>query len=511
MSDKLNHSDLSALLAKETGISLAKSEAFTKALFDLIIEGLENDGLVKINGLGTFKVTEVADRYSVNVNTGEKFEIKGHKKLTFVPADTLKDSVNKPFAMFAPVEVDESYQDDADVLDGDDVAVEQETMESVAAPAEETAVVPVEEPATDSAEETDVAPVEDPATDSAEETAVAPVEEPATDSAEETDVAPVEDPATDSAEETDVAPVEDPATDSAEETDVALVEDPATDSAEETAVVPVEEPATDSAEETAVVPVEEPATDSAEETAVAPVENPATEPAEETAAAPVEEQITVVKEETPVASNKKKVSEESLHRKRNGSKTVITIAAMLALGFVYYWFIGKNEEEESVKRKNKIVLDDRKKDKDGIVVGNMLITEGSSDTDISVLPPANDTIVPKEIEPAIVEIPAEKDPKFKELATVPVPAQQKQVGFKLVDELSVRKDKDIKIEDTTLYNITGEVAVHKVAEGENLAKISNKYYNSRKLWPYIAKHNNMSDPGDIVVGMELSIPELQPK
>ena len=415
MSDKLNHSDLSALLAKETGISLAKSEAFTKALFDLIIEGLENDGLVKINGLGTFKVTEVADRYSVNVNTGEKFEIKGHKKLTFVPADALKDSVNKPFAMFAPVEVDESYQDDADVLDGDDVVVEQETMESVAAPAEETAV--------------------------------------------------------------------------------ALVEAPATEPAEETAVTPVEEPATDSAEETAVAPVEEPATDSAEETAVAPVE----------------EQITVVKEETPVASNKKKVPEESPHRKRNGSKAVITIVAMLALGFVYYWFIGKNEEEKSIKKKNRIVLDDRKKDKDGIVVGNMLITEGSSDTDTSVLPPANDTIVPEEIEPATVEIPAEKDPEFKELATVPVPAQQKQVGFKLVDELSVRKDKDIKIEDTTLYNITGEVAVHKVAEGENLAKISNKYYNSRKLWPYIAKHNNMSDPGDIVVGMELSIPELQPK
>ena len=443
MSDKLNHSDLSALLAKETGISVAKSEAFTKALFDLIIEGLEKDGLVKINGLGTFKVTEVADRYSVNVNTGEKFEIKGHKKLTFVPADALKDSVNKPFAMFAPVEVDESYQDDVDVQEGDDVAVEQEAVESVAESAEETAVAPVEEPATEPAEETAVAPVEDPATEPAEETAVTPVEEPATEPAEETVVAPVEEPV--------------------------------------------------------------------EETAVAPVEEPATEPVEETAVAPVEEPATESKKETPDAGNKKKVPEESPHRKRNGSKAVITIAAMLALGFVYYWFIGKNEEEESVKRKNKIVLDDRKKDKDGIVVGNMLITEGSSDTDISVLPPANDTIVPEEIEPATVEIPAEKDPKFKELATVPVPAQQKQVGFKLVDELSVRKDKDIKIEDTTLYNITGEIAVHKVAEGENLAKISNKYYNSRKLWPYIAKHNSMSDPGDIVVGMELSIPELQPK
>ena len=495
MSDKLNHSDLSALLAKETGISLAKSEAFTKALFDLIIEGLENDGLVKINGLGTFKVTEVADRYSVNVNTGEKFEIKGHKKLTFVPADALKDSVNKPFAMFAPVEVDESYQDDVDVQEGDDVAVEQETMESVAAPAEETAVAPVEEPATDPVEETVVAPVEEPATDPAEETAVASVEEPATDPAEETAVAPVEEPATDSAEETAVAPVE----------------EPATEPAEETAVTPVEEPATDPAEETAVAPVEEPATEPAEETVVAPVEEPATEPVEETAVAPVEEPATESKKETLDAGNKKKVPEESPHRKRNGSKAVITIVAMLALGFVYYWFIGKNEEEKSIKKKNKIVLDDRKKDKDGIVVGNMLITEGSSDTDTSVLPPANDTIVPEEIEPATVEIPAEKDPNFKELATVPVPAQQKQVGFKLVDELSVRKDKDIKIEDTTLYNITGEVAVHKVAEGENLAKISNKYYNSRKLWPYIAKHNSMSDPGDIVVGMELSIPELQPK
>ena len=447
MSDKLNHSDLSALLAKETGISLAKSEAFTKALFDLIIEGLENDGLVKINGLGTFKVTEVADRYSVNVNTGEKFEIKGHKKLTFVPADALKDSVNKPFAMFAPVEVDESYQDDADVQDGDDVAVEHEAVESVAEPAEETAVAPVEEPATD--------PVE--------ETAVAPVEEPATEPAEKTDVAPVKEPATDPAEETDVAPVK--------------------------------EPATEPAEETAVTPVEEPATEPAEETVVAPVEEPATES----------------KKETPDAGNKKKVPEESPYRKRNGSKAVITIVAMLALGFVYYWFIGKNEEEKSIKKKNKIVLDDRKKDKDGIVVGNMLITEGSSDTNTSVLPPADDTIVPEKTDPATVEIPAEKDPKFKELATVPVPAQQKQVGFKLLDELSVRKDKDIKIEDTTLYNITGEIAVHKVAEGENLAKISNKYYNSRKLWPYIAKHNNMSDPGDIVVGMELSIPELQPK
>ena len=64
MDAKLNHSDLSALLAKEAGMSLVKAELFTKNFFDLIIEGLEKDGIVKINGLGTFKITDVADRYT---------------------------------------------------------------------------------------------------------------------------------------------------------------------------------------------------------------------------------------------------------------------------------------------------------------------------------------------------------------------------------------------------------------------------------------------------------------
>ena len=70
MDAKLNHSDLSALFAKEANISGNKAEAFTKAVFDLIIEGLEKEGVVKINGLGTFKVADVASRSSVNVNTG---------------------------------------------------------------------------------------------------------------------------------------------------------------------------------------------------------------------------------------------------------------------------------------------------------------------------------------------------------------------------------------------------------------------------------------------------------
>ena len=146
----MNHSDLSALLAKQAEISGAKAEAFTKAFFDIILEGLEQDGIVKINGLGTFKVTDVASRSSVDVNTGEKIEIKGHKKLTFLPADSLKEKVNQPFAMFEPVEIDESYVDDSD----EPAANENE-------PQEDTPVTaPVEEPVT--VEETTVAEAAEP-------------------------------------------------------------------------------------------------------------------------------------------------------------------------------------------------------------------------------------------------------------------------------------------------------------------------------------------------------------
>lgn len=144
MDAKLNHSDLSALLAKQAEISGAKAEVFTKAFFDIILEGLEQDGMVKINGLGTFKVTDVASRSSVDVNTGEKIEIKGHKKLTFLPADSLKEKVNQPFAMFEPVEIDESYVDDSE----EPVMNETEAQEDAIAVEDTPVTTPCEKPVT---------------------------------------------------------------------------------------------------------------------------------------------------------------------------------------------------------------------------------------------------------------------------------------------------------------------------------------------------------------------------
>ena len=153
MDAKLNQSDLISLLAKGNNISVAKAELFTKNFFDLIIEGLEQDGIVKINGLGTFKVMDVASRGSVNVNTGEKIEIKGHKKLTFIPADALKDDVNQPFAMFEPVEVDETYQPDSvNEPESEDSAEQVELSDAIVEIVESPTEVPAEMNGTEAVE-----------------------------------------------------------------------------------------------------------------------------------------------------------------------------------------------------------------------------------------------------------------------------------------------------------------------------------------------------------------------
>ena len=175
MDAKLNQSDLISLLAKSSNISSARAEQFTKSFFDLIIEGLEQDGIVKINGLGTFKITEVASRGSVNVNTGEKIEIKGHKKLTFLPSETLKENVNQPFAMFEPVEVDDTCR-----LDTSDAEPEKEETSATDTVTQSVEEISVPEPVEVSVVE-NVVPVEEPVESAEEPLAlveeVAPVQE----------------------------------------------------------------------------------------------------------------------------------------------------------------------------------------------------------------------------------------------------------------------------------------------------------------------------------------------
>lgn len=133
MNEKLNIQDLVDLLAEKHGMSKKNADSFVKEFFQLIEESLEKDKYVKIRGLGTFKLIDVESRESVNVNTGERFEIQGHTKVSFTPEPALKDIINKPFSHFETVALnDDTVLEDTPVESGnneDEEDAEQKTEE----------------------------------------------------------------------------------------------------------------------------------------------------------------------------------------------------------------------------------------------------------------------------------------------------------------------------------------------------------------------------------------------
>lgn len=132
---KISLSDLAQRLAEKSGISLQDAELFIRKMFDVANEWLQSDKLVKMKWLGTFKVMAVKDRESVDVNTGERIIIEGRDKISFTPDNILKEIVNKPFAQFETVVVNDGV--DFDEIDRkfenaeEDGPVSDSTLESV--------------------------------------------------------------------------------------------------------------------------------------------------------------------------------------------------------------------------------------------------------------------------------------------------------------------------------------------------------------------------------------------
>lgn len=146
-------------VAKKHKITVKEAEKFVSAMFDIMNEGLKTDKLVKVKGLGTFKVQAVKPRESVNVNTGERVLIEGHDKVSFTPDATMKELVNKPFAQFETVvlndgvdftDIDSKYENEATLENADETTV---SANNAAIP--DTKVVSLnEEETTDSTNET---------------------------------------------------------------------------------------------------------------------------------------------------------------------------------------------------------------------------------------------------------------------------------------------------------------------------------------------------------------------
>ena len=129
-------------------------EAFARTLFEVVEEALLSDKFVKVKGFGTFKLVAVSDRESVNINTGERFQIEGHTKVSFIPDNTLKEEINRPFAHFETIDLsDETEQAELDAIDAaaaEEALENEEAEETVEEVAEE---MPAAEPAEEDVEE----------------------------------------------------------------------------------------------------------------------------------------------------------------------------------------------------------------------------------------------------------------------------------------------------------------------------------------------------------------------
>ena len=116
---KISIQDLAQVLVERKGLNKRDAVIFVSAMFDIIQTNLEKDRVVKVKGLGTFKIIDVDNRESVNVNTGERVLIEGHNKITFTPDALMKELVNKPFSQFETVVLNDGVDFD-DTTEEDD-------------------------------------------------------------------------------------------------------------------------------------------------------------------------------------------------------------------------------------------------------------------------------------------------------------------------------------------------------------------------------------------------------
>ena len=312
--------DLAAAIAEKQQIGQREAEHFLLTMVDVINDALHYEKQLKVKGLGTFKVSAVSARESVSVKTGQRITIGQREKISFSPEASMRDLVNKPFAQFETVvvndgvsfdEIDAKYKntltespedvDAEDVADVPSAASEpvEEPMEELASEAAEVPVAPVaplaEVPIVELAEES----IEE----AQEEVAEEPAENLVEDTAEEAQEEPAENLVEDAAEEVQEEPAEN------------LVEDAAEEAQEEPAENLVEEAAEDAAEELPVEPVEDASENS--------IENAAEE------MEPAEEQTTETNNQAPnyLMENQAKVDDYGYPLKEN--EEVVELSAQL--------------------------------------------------------------------------------------------------------------------------------------------------------------------------------------
>lgn len=486
MKKKLSLQDFAEILAQREDIDRKAADAFARSFFDIIEQGLQTDKFVKIKGFGTFKLVAVSERESVNINTGERFQISGHTKVSFTPDSTMKELVNRPFAHFEAVDLnDDTDTKEFEVIDEE---MEEEADEDI----EENKAVP----STDEVETTEVEELEsgDDTDNASNDNGETEDVEQATDDAEQ---------ATDDADE----PIDNESP--SDETPIEIITDqaPSPTQQEEVASATLnKEPSTTEPNVTPTTSV----TDGNK--AKAPSPTTQTE-ATNTAAIPNkhrDREDIVVTEPTPISNTQatnttasKTTTVESAPtnatmgytynevpspHKRNWWKTLSLILLMLALMAASYFagyyrmlcptcdnYIFKTKSEQPVPVPTKAV-------QPGPVArpanaptsdSNVAHADTAQKANQKQSQPNNGSKTPNTTLPASAPTQQSAQTKSSQLTTTSTPQRPK---------------------------------THCVGKGENIYRIARKYYGDDSYAQKIIKANNLKDANTIVIGMELKLP-----
>lgn len=481
MKQKISSQELANYLAQNAECDLKEAESFVRAFFDVIEAGLLQDKFVKIKGFGTFKLVAVSERESVNINTGERFQIDGHTKISFTPDSSMKELVNRPFAHFESVDLSE----ETDIKEFENVDKQMEIMEEKE---KEHTAAEEEQKSQETAEE-EKAEVEEPTPSDSSETETAE-ETPAESSSEEAEKIVPETPTP--------APIPPIEIKKEEETETNEEPQPEKEEAETPMTV------------TLVKAEEE---DSEEKQEEEPQEAPKDD-AEDTPAAAESQEIVVkgpstiteeAEEEKPSPYSSEKFSytytEKPPHKKRNVWKTVAIILGLILLMVICYFagyfrvlcpcsypFIEKwgSPEVEYADTISHLTHADSVALK--LTPDSAATATGKARKDSASANPK------KTAQPA--------------QATNSANGQQAQNTPK-PDAKQAAKEKPAqpaKQDTASAKTNTTKPAYHVVRLGDNVYKISRKYYGSDKYVPAIIKLNNLHDANNIVVGKRIKLP-----
>lgn len=495
MNNKILLQQLTDALAARAGITKRKADAFVRAFFDVAEEGLTTEAFLKIKGFATFKIITVSERESVNINTGERFQINGHEKISFTPDTAFKELVNRPFSHFTTI----NLEDDLDLS-------EWEGMSNFAEEESEHA----ENPSADAAE---IDETTETLTEEAAETLTNGSAEPSAVTENPIEIAE----SSENEEPSTLVEMADSETvsEAGEQSEAAEIAELGSALAEAVAAEPAivsevshpEEKADDGKEEGKEESVEttEESIGTAEESVGTAEES--TETAEGSEVAETEEEPLLQAQGNAVPQHESEekpaivINNTLPEQKHNGWRTacvVIGVLLLMAMSyFVGYYrllcpcyadflFTATPSEETAAPARQQTAAETPKAK-----------AESSTTQTSAPQTTAKDSTTKAENTQQKTETP---QPKATDSQTA---AQNRRKA-----ELAAAK----KYRQTSgPYLITGVVRTHVMAPGDNLYLLAKKEYGNKDMASYIIFHNQLSNPDLIQLGQKIEIPRLTPK